>query len=183
MNAQWIVDGRELPDQTMDYIRRIVVHAIVDQNHSPELMADIFHICRSAIYRWLPWYQKGGDEALTTKHAPGAPAIITPLIEEWLNRAILDSTPMDHGYDTELWTLKILVAWLEENFEIHVSPSTVAKHWHDMKLSCQVPNYRANDCDPQEVERYLTDKWPRIQRLAEKKGPPSSLRMKRVSAS
>lgn len=44
MNANWIRDGRELPDETMDYVRQIVVHAIVDQQRSPEMMAEIIHM-------------------------------------------------------------------------------------------------------------------------------------------
>lgn len=170
MNANWIRDGRELPDETMDYIRKIAVHAIVDQHRCPELIADIFHMSRSAIYRWLQWYNEGGDEALLTKHAPGATAVITPLIESWLKWTILHSTPADHGYDTELWTLKILVALLEATFEIQVGESTVAKHLHGLRLSCQVPNYRARDAEAREVEQYLTVTWPMIQGLAKKRG-------------
>lgn len=183
MNANWTRDGRELPDETMDYVRQIVVHAIVDQQRSPELMVEIFHMSRSAVYRWLQWYQEGDDEALRTKHAPGAPAVITPLIEAWLKWTILHSTPADHGYDTELWTLKILVALIEETFEIQVSDSTVAKHLHGIRLSCQVPNYRARDLDPEEVERFLTRTWPMIRRLAKKRGPSSSSSTKPVSVS
>jgi len=170
MNANWIRDGRELPDETMEYLRQIAVHAIVDQHRSPGLIADIFHMSRSAIYRWLQWYREGGDEALISKPAPGAPAVITPLIEEWLKWTILHSTPVDHGYDTELWTLKILVSLLEEAFEVHVEESTVANHLHDIKLSCQVPNYRSPGADPREIERYLTLTWPMIGRLAKTMG-------------
>jgi len=98
-----------------------------------------------------------------------------------LKWTILHSTPVDHGYDTELWTLKILVALIEETFEIQVSDSTVAKHLHTLGLSCQVPNYRARDLDPREVERFLTRTWPMIQRLAKKKGPSLSSSTKPVS--
>lgn len=89
---------------------------------------------------------------------------------------------MDHGYDTELWTLKILVALIEETFEIRVSDSRVAKPRHGIRLSCQVPNYRARDVDPEEVERFLTRTWPMIQRLAKKRGPFLSFSTKPVSA-
>jgi len=90
---------------------------------------------------------------------------------------------VDHGYDTELWTLKILVALIEETFEIRVSDSTVAVHLPTLGLSCQVPKARARDLDPKAVERVLTRTWPMIRRLTKKRGPSSSSSTKPVSVS
>jgi transposase len=163
-------DARKIPDEAMNYIRRIAVHAIVDRHYSPELVAEVLNISRSSIYNWVSWYRKGGEPALDTQKAPGAPPVITPEMDVWLKDIILHSTPMEHGYDTPLWTLKILVELLKENYGIDVYESTVANHLHDIGLSCQVPQYQAFAFDPAEAERFLSDKWPRIQRLATKMG-------------
>ena len=170
MNKDWVSDARKIPDEAMNYIRRIAVHAVVDRHYSPELIAKIFHISRSSIYEWVNWYRDGGDEALDTRKAPGAKPIITPKIDRWLKQTILRSTPVDHGYDTELWTLAILASLLEKKFGIRVYESTIANHLHRMNLSCQAPQYRAYAYDPQEVNQYLSVKWPIIQRVAEKMG-------------
>jgi transposase len=169
MNTDWMSDARKIPDEVMSYIRQIAVHAIIDQNQSPELIAKIFRISRSSIYQWLHWYRKEGDEALETHQAPGASPTLTGKIDHWLKRTILTSTPADHGYDTELWTLAILAALLKKTFGIQVYGSTIANHLHRMKLSCQVPQYRAYGYDPQEVEAYLSEKWLIIQRVAHKR--------------
>ena len=40
MNAQWLFDARKIPDEVMNYIRRIAVRAIKEKDYSPELVAD-----------------------------------------------------------------------------------------------------------------------------------------------
>lgn len=170
MSNDWMTDARKIPDDVMDYIRRFAVHAVVDEQQSPELMAKIFHISRSSIYEWLGWYREGGDEALDTRKAPGSRPLVNEKMDRWLRRTILHSTPADHGFDTNLWTLKILAKLLKERFGVHVSLATMANHLHRLGLSCQVPQYRSNRYDPREVERFLSTKWAQIQRLAAKIG-------------
>lgn len=168
MNADWLSDARKIPDEAMNYIRRIAVHAIVDGHHSPELVADVLNISRSAIYRWVSQYHDKGEKALNTKKAPGAVPVITPRIERWLKRTILRSTPERFGYDTKLWTLGILVDLLRRRFGIVVYPSTIANHLHKLNLSCQVPQYRSDAYDPAQAKRFITGTWPKIQWLADK---------------
>jgi transposase len=144
------------------------VHAVVDKHHNVDLIASIFRISRTSLYTWLKWYRADGDQALDTRKAPGAEPIITPKIELWLKRTVLHSTPVDHGYDTELWTLQILAALLKKTFEITVYQSTVWNHLRRLGLSCQVPQYHSDRYDPDEVEHYLNTKWPLIQRVAAK---------------
>ena len=168
MNNDWMTDARKVPDEVMNYIRRIAVHAVIDEHHSPEIVASVLNVSRSALYRWLDWYRRDGDQALDTRKAPGAAPVITPKIEQWLKRTVLHSTPNDHGYDTELWTLNILADLLYACFGIRVYESTIWNHLHRLKLSCQIPQYRALTYDEAEVKRYLTEKWPIIQRVAEK---------------
>lgn len=135
MNADWMSDARKIPDEVMNYIRRIAVRAVVEDKESPELIAKIFRISRASIYQWLRWYHEEGESGLDTRKAPGAHSIITPQIEHWLKKTILCFTPEDYGYDTTLWTLKILASLLEKEFGIQVEQSTVANHLHKIKGS------------------------------------------------
>ena len=154
----------------MNYLRRMAVRAVEDNHHSPELIADILGISRSCIYDWLRWYRAGGEAALDTRLAPGADPVITPEMDRWLKATILNSTPVEQGYDTELWTLQILVELLQRRFGVWVADSTVALHLHRLDLSCQRPCYRAAEQDPEAVAHFLLYKFPKIQKLAEKIG-------------
>jgi len=88
----------------------------------------------------------------------------------WLRETVLHSTPVDHGYDTVLWTRTMLAELLKKHFGIAVSDATVGLHLQRLKLSCQRPCYRALAQDPAEVAAFLEVKFPKIQRLAEKMG-------------
>lgn len=170
MKAEWLFDARKIPDEVMNYLRRIAVQAIEEKHYSPELVADLLGISRSSIYDWLNWYRNGGEEDLDTRKALGAPLVITPDIDEWLKETIVHSTPEDHGYDTVLWTLNIIVDLLNEKFGILVSDSIVDIHLHRLNLSCQQPCYHALNQDPVKVEQYLKDEFPKIQKLAQEIG-------------
>jgi len=181
MNAEWMLDARKIPDEVMNYLRRIAVQAVEEKHYSPEVAADFLNISRSSIYDWVHQYREEGEDALDTKKAPGAPLVITPEMDQWLRKTILTSTPEAHGYDTVLWTLNIMVDLLKKQFGLWVSDSAVALHLHEMKLSCQVPCYQARQQDPQKVEDFINHKFPLIQRVAKEWGRILPLRMKRGS--
>jgi transposase len=170
MKAKWLFDARKIPDEVMNYLRRIAVRAVEEKRYSPELIADIFGISRSSIYDWLRGYREGGEEALDTQSAPGAPRVITPIMDLWLRETVLHSTPVDHGYDTVLWTRKILADLLDKHYGILVSEYTVGLHLHAMRLSCQVPAYRAAQQNPAQVTAFLDVKFHKIQKLAKNIG-------------
>ncbi|HRW64774.1 MAG TPA: helix-turn-helix domain-containing protein [Candidatus Competibacter sp.] len=92
----------------MNYIRRITVRAVGEKHWSPELIAEIIGISRSSIYDWLRGYREDGEAALDTQSALGASPVITPGMDHWLREIVLRSTPVDHGYDTVLWTRALL---------------------------------------------------------------------------
>ena len=154
----------------MNYLRRMAVRAVEDNHHSPELIADILGISRSCIYDGLRGYRAGGEAALDTRLAPGADPVITPAMDRWLKATILNSTPVEQGYDTELWTLPILVELLQRRFGVWVADSTVALHLPRLDLSGQRPCYRAAEQDPEAVAHFLLYKFPKIQKLAKKIG-------------
>lgn len=170
MKADWLSDARKIPNEAMNYLRRIAVRAVEEKHYSPELVADLFGISRSSIYDWLRWYREEGEAALDSRSAPGAPPVITAEMDRWLRQSVLHSTPEEHGYDTVLWTCTILAELLKRRFGVWVSAATVSLHLHRLGLSPQQPRYRARAQDPAQVAAFLTVKFPKIQKLAEKRG-------------
>jgi transposase len=92
MNAEWMFDARKIPDEVMNYLRRIAVRAMEEKNYSPELVADFLGIDRTSIYDWLRKYRQEGEKSLDTGKAPGAERVITPDIDRWLKETILTTT-------------------------------------------------------------------------------------------
>ena len=96
----------------MNSLRRIAVRAVEEKHSSPEVIADILGIRRSSLYDWLRGYREEGEEVLDTQSAPGAPPVITEEMDRWLKTVVLTTTPVDHGYDTRLWTRDLLAELL-----------------------------------------------------------------------
>lgn len=170
MNFDWINDGRKIPDDVMYYIRVMAVNAIRVLGQSPEVIAVTYNFNRACIYRWLKLYDEGGFEALKSDMPPGAHLLITNEMDGWLKQTVVNQTPVDFGYDTNLWTCKILAELLNHEFGVTVSESAVRLHLKSLGLSFQKPEYQDSDRDEGEIDYFLNDKFPRIQRLAEKLG-------------
>jgi transposase len=166
MNEEWMRDARKIPDEAMSYIRKIAVRAIEDKGFSPESIAEILGISRTAIYDWLRRFDQGGYSELNTKKAPGGLCEITEEIEQWLKAIILNYSPECFGYDRALWTRDILAELINKEFGLDVVGSTVGKHLKKIGLSYQKPWFRSKEQDAEKVAQFLNDTFPRIQRLA-----------------
>jgi transposase len=170
MNIDWLTDGRKIPDEVMYFMRIMAVNAIRVLGQSPEDIAVAYNFDRSCIYRWLKQYDEGGFDALESKMPPGAEPLITRETDEWMKQTVLNSTPVEFGYDTNLWTCPVLAELLAQKFGVTVSDSAVRLHLKAMGLTCQKPEYQDVKRNEQEIEHFLNDKFPRIQRLAQKMG-------------
>ena len=170
MNFDWLADGRKIPDDVMYYIRAMAVNSIRVLGLSPEVIAKAYNFNRACIYRWLRQYDEGGFEALESGMAPGAEPLVTGEMDQWLKQTVLNKTPVDFGYDRNLWTCAILAELLEGRFGVAVSESAVRLHLKALRLTYQKPEYQDLQRDEREIEFFLNDKFPRIQRLAAKLG-------------
>jgi transposase len=170
MNASWLSDARKIPDEVMNYLRRLAVRAVEEQGHRPELVAAIFGISRSSLYEWLRRYRAHGEAALDTRTAPGAPRVITRGMDGWLRKTGLESTPVDHGSDPVRWTRQILAELLEKRLGIHGVESTVGRHPRALEWRVRQPGYRALERKPAEIQAFLAVKFPKIHRLAARLG-------------
>lgn len=170
MNTDWLNDGRKVPDNVMFHLRVMAVHAVRVLGFSPELIAKAYDFNRACIYRWLKQYDEGGYDALESRMPPGAELLINAEMDDWLKQTVLTRTPVEFGYDTNLWTSPILAGLLKQEFGVAVGESTVRLHLRAQDLTCQKPEYQDVKRDDQEIEQFFSDKFPRIQRLANKLG-------------
>ncbi|MGB6982441.1 MAG: helix-turn-helix domain-containing protein, partial [Methylocella sp.] len=63
-------DARKLDHKTLETMRERAVRRVQD-GESPEVVARIFGVGRTAMYRWLAEYRRGGWGALKAKPVPG----------------------------------------------------------------------------------------------------------------
>jgi transposase len=170
MNNDWLDDARKIPDEPMGYIRKLAVRAVVESGFRPSLVATMFNVSPSSLYDWIKRYERGGYDFLESRNAPGAEPVITPEMDSLLRDIVVKENPTDYGYDTQLWTCQIIANIIHKTFGVKVLASTVHVHLKKLGLSFQKPRYVAREQDPAQIKHFLNEKFPRIQRLADRLG-------------
>jgi transposase len=173
MKDDWLLDGSKIPDEVMNYFRKRAIPAMREKGQSPEVVAEGFGFDRSGIYEWLQRYAQGGYPAVASRQPPGAAPVIPPAMDRWRKHTVLNSLPVEQGYDPVRWNRALLADLIQKKFEVTVSGPTVSVPWKALGLSYQPPCYRERARKEQEGEWFLEQKVPRIQRLAPNLGAAS----------
>jgi transposase len=74
-----------------------------------------------------------------------------------------------HGYATELWTLKRIGRLIASHFGVAYEQSGVWRLLRALGWSCQKPERRARERDDEAVVRWRAQEWPRIKKSAAKR--------------
>src|SRR4249920_3751700 len=92
-------DARKLDHATLEALRERAVQR-VQEGESPEVVARVFGIGRTAIYRWLAEYRRGGWDALKAKPLFGRPPKLDGKKLQWV---------LQHGDPEEPVTIEVRV--------------------------------------------------------------------------
>src|SRR3954447_15567417 len=152
--------------QELERRRRLAVRR-VQEGHSQKAVADFLGVSPVTVYRWVTAHRRSGAAGLAARPIPGRPRRLGPEQERavlgWLARR-----PSEFGYPTELWTARRVAEQIRAHFGVSYHPGYVSAWLSRRGVSPQKPARRAIERDPQRVERWLAEDWPRIQ----KKSPP-----------
>lgn len=162
-------DGRSLDHQALEDIRIQAVRR-VEAGESPEEVIRVLGFTRTVIYEWLAKYREGGIEALRAKAIPGRPPRLNGKQLRWLYRAITSKSPLQYRFEFALWTRGMVRELIRERFGVKLSDVSVGRLLRKMGLTPQKPMHRAHEQNPELVQRWLAEDYPKIQALAKKKG-------------
>jgi transposase len=162
-------DARKLNRSTLEYIRIQVIRSI-NRGISIKEVCQIFGISRSKVYEWIKRVEENGLKDLIAKIAPGKKPLINKQQKEILEFWLCIFTPLDFGFDTVLWTTKIIKVLIEQKFEISLSRSAVNRLLHRIGLTPQRPIRRAVERNDAPVKDWINKKFLEIKRLAKEKG-------------
>jgi transposase len=154
-------DGRKLDAKTLEQIRTRAVQRVQD-GESPEVVVKALGFARACIYNWLARYRAGGWHALKSGRASGRPRTLAAQHMRWVYKTVSGSDPRQLNFPFALWTRAIIRRALYQQFGIRLSESSVGRLLKQLGFSCQRPLYRAYQQDPEAVERWQTEEFPRI---------------------
>ncbi len=138
----------------------------MQEGQSPEIVAKALGINRVTIYGWLSRYRDGGWGALDAKKRGGRPPKLDGKALRWIYQTVTEKNPLQLKFTYALWTAKMVGQIIYQRFDIKLSKASVCRLLRQLGLTPQRPVWRAYQQNPEEVQKWLQEEYPRIQRLA-----------------
>ena len=149
--------------------RKLVIEAI-QQGEPPTRVARALKLPLRTVFHWLERYRHGGYDALREGKRSGRPRKVNATVLQWLYQAITLGDPRQYQFEYCLWTLGIVRTMLRRCHGIELSKSGVSRLLRHLGLSPQIPQYKSYRQDPQELRRYLEQRFPAVVREARRTG-------------
>jgi len=109
------------------YRRLVIIKLSATEKRSVPELSKMFDLCPATVRSYLRSYNSGGLKAVAPQSPPGRKGKITRLQKaDW--DAILEQTPNQYplvNTDSRQWTLKLMVNYLDQYYQISVSIPTV----------------------------------------------------------
>jgi transposase len=160
-------DGRALSHKTLEEIRIRAVQR-VEAGESPEVVVRALGFGRTVIYGWLAKYREGGLDALRARRIPGRPPKLSGRQLRWIYQAVTGRNPLQLRFEFALWTRAMVRELIRERFGVRLSEVSVGRLLRKLGLSPQRPLRRAYEQDPELVQAWLTEEFPKIRALAKR---------------
>lgn len=164
------IDGRTLNHKALEHMRKLAVKRVIEDKESPSEVMKSLGLCRTSIYRWLRKYEEHGIEALVEKIAQGPEPKLSEKQRQQVKRWILGKDPRQHGFDFGLWSRRIVQALIEEKMGIQLGITAVGRLLASLEITPQKPLRRAYERDPQAVEQWQKQTYPKLRRRAKRAG-------------
>jgi transposase len=106
---------------------------------------------------------KAGSKRCVVCHRGASPARLDESQLEGLRRAILQK-PTEHGFGTELWTLKRVGVVIERLYDVKFGQTQIWRILGALGFSVQKPEKRAIERDEEAVRSWKRSTWPALKK-------------------
>ena len=120
-------------------------------------------VARQTVYTWKRLLDEGGIDALRAVPERGRPAQLDERQLASVRSAILRS-PTEHGFGTELWTLKRVGAVIERMHGVRFGQTQVWRILGSLGFSPQKPDKRAIERNEDSVRAWKRRTWPSLKK-------------------
>lgn len=136
----------------------------------PAEIAEKVGVARQTVYTWKGLLDEGGIDALRAALSRGRPAKLDASQLEGVRRAVLQS-PTEHGFGTELWTLKRVGTVIERQYGVRFGTTQLWRILGALGFSVQKPEKRALERNEDAVRQWKRRTWPALKKKpSEKEG-------------
>jgi transposase len=122
------------------------------------------------VYSWLARYRAGGWSALNARKRGGRRPRLDADALAWIYKTVTGGDPRQFKFPFALWTSAILRKVIRRELGIELSRASICRLLNQLGLSAQRPLWRAYQQDPEVVNRWLAEEFPRIRARAKARG-------------
>lgn len=163
------LDARKLSHKTLEELRIRTVKQVMS-GESPEVLAKVLGVSRTAVYNWLSTYKKHGYKGLGSKPISGRPPKLQGKDLKWLGKILIDKTPNQLKMEFALWTRGQVKDLIKRELGIKVSKTAVTRILDVLGYTFQKPAGRFAQQDPVIVKKWQEADYPKIKAEAKKAG-------------
>lgn len=125
-------------------------------------------VARQTVYTWKGLLDEGGIDALRAVPSRGRPAKLDASQLDGVRRAVLQS-PTEHGFGTELWTLKRVGTVIEREYGVKFGTTQLWRILGSLGFSVQKPEKRALERNEDAVRQWKRRTWPALKKKPSEK--------------
>lgn len=160
-------DARRLDHRTLTELRKRAVSS-VQEGQSPSDVAKALGVTKAAMYGWLSRYRQGGWSGLDAKKRGGRPAKLDGMALSWVYDTVTMKNPLQMKFTFALWTARMIGHLINERFGVRLSKASVCRLLNQLGLTPQRPVWRAYQQRSVEVQRWLSEEFPKIRAQAKR---------------
>ena len=161
-------DARKLNQETQEEIRVRAIKLILSGKTHQEV-SELLEVSRQIVTIWFGIYKEGGMKALRKKtrgRREGNKRISQLEQEVQAKRWIIEKTPDQLKLKFALWTRQAVLELIEEKFGIKLSIRCIGHYLNRWGFTPQKPIKRAYEQQPKEVQKWLKETYPMIEKRA-----------------
>ena len=143
--------------------RRLRAGRMLLSGKTPAEAAHAVGVARQTAYTWKAVLEQGGIDALRAMPSRGRPARLDDGQLQALGRMLLQS-PTEHGFGTELWTLKRVGVLIERVYGVKFGQTQIWRILGALGFSPQKPERRAIERDEEAVQTWKRKTWPGLKK-------------------
>ena len=136
---------------------------LVREGHSFNDVGRRLACAASSVMRWYHAWRRDGAQGLKVRKASGRPRRLSDRQCRQL-LGLLERGARAHGFYTDLWTTTRIAQVIQRRFRVKYHRSHVGRILQRLGWSCQKPERRARQRDPEEIRRWLKKDIPRIKK-------------------
>jgi len=143
--------------------KRVRAGRLLRAGKRPAEVAEAVGVARQTVYTWKALLDEGGINALRAVPERGRPAQLDAGQLARVRSTLLQS-PTEHGFGTELWTLKRVAAVIERMHGVRFGQTQVWRILGRLGFSSQKPEKRAIERDEDAVRTWKRRTWSALKK-------------------